>query len=321
MDNLIFSINATAPIFLTMLLGYVLKRTGLIGEKLGASLNSFVFRVALPVMLFQDLSTQDFYSFWDGKYVLFCVAGSILSILIVCLIARLIVKDRPLRGEFIQASYRSSAAILGFAFIQNIYGEGNTGLAPLMILGSVPIYNIGAVIVLSLTAEGTKRAGAGLDKGLMKKTVLNILSNPIIIGIVIGLLWSLLRIPQHKIFTTVVHNIAVLATPLGLIAIGVGFEPHKAKKSIGLAGAAAFIRLIGLAAIFLPAAIWLGFRGQELVALIVMFASATAVSSYVMAINMGHEGTLTASAVMMTTFFCSFTLAFWLWLMKTLGYV
>lgn len=316
-----FSVNATAPIFLTMLLGYMLKKSGLISETLGVGLNRFVFRVALPVMLFQDLSTQDFFSFWNGRYVLFCLVGSIMSILLVWLIARLLVKEKAQRGEFIQAGYRSSAAILGFAFIQNIYGEGNTGLAPLMILGSVPVYNIGAVLVLALTAKETDHDDAGLDPGLIKKTLLNIVSNPIIIGILVGLLWSLLKIPQHKIFTTFVHNLAVLATPLGLISIGVGFDPQKAKKSFGLAGIAAFIRLIGLAAVFLPIAIWLGFRGQELVALIVMFASATAVSSYVMAINMGHEGSLTASSVMLTTFFCSFTLAFWLWLMKTLAYV
>ena len=321
MDNLAFSLNATMPIFLTMLLGYVFRKTGVISEAFSASLNKFVFRVALPVMLFQDLSTQDFFVFWNGRYVLFCIISSILSVLLVWLIGRLLVKDKALRGEFIQAGYRSSAAILGFAFIQNIYGQGNTGLAPLMILGSVPIYNIAAVVVLALTANSPDGGTSGLDAALMKKTVRNIVSNPIIIGILVGLLWSLLRIPQHKIFSTTIRNLSVLATPLGLIAIGAGFDPQKARKSLGLAGVAAFIRLIGLAAVFLPVVVFLGFRGQELVALIVMFASATAVSSYVMSINMGHDGAMTASAVMLTTFFCSFTLAFWLWLLKTLGYV
>lgn len=66
-------------------------------------------------------------------------------------------------GEFIQAAYRSSAALLGIAFIQNIYG--NSGQAPLMIIGSVPLYNIMAVVVLSFFKPGQN----GMDKALLKK--------------------------------------------------------------------------------------------------------------------------------------------------------
>ncbi|MBP3295182.1 MAG: AEC family transporter, partial [Lachnospiraceae bacterium] len=153
MDNLIFSLNATVPIFTLMVLGYLFRKIGLIDEKAAAWMNKFVFKAALPVLVFKDLADQDFAKTWNGKFVLFCFAATSISIAVIALLSKWIVKDRAKRGEFIQSSYRSSAALLGIAFIHNIYGESASGMGPLMILGSVPLYNIFAVIVLMLTAE------------------------------------------------------------------------------------------------------------------------------------------------------------------------
>ena len=152
MENLIFSLNATLPIFLLMVLGYVFNKLHIIDEKAASWMNKFVFKVALPVLLFEDLAEQDFAGTWNGRFVLFCFLVTLLSILVITLISKLIIKNKAERGEFIQGSYRSSAALLGIAFIHNIYGTGSTGMAPLMIIGSVPIYNIFAVIILMLTA-------------------------------------------------------------------------------------------------------------------------------------------------------------------------
>ena len=153
MQNLIFSLNATMPVFLMMCLGWFLRRIGLLDDVFASHMNRFVFRVALPVLLFQDLATEDFFSVWDPGYVAFCFAATLLSILLVTLCS-LPIRDIPARDEFIQASYRSSAALLGAAYIQNIYG--NAGMTPLMIIGAVPLYNIAAVVILTLTAQAAQ---------------------------------------------------------------------------------------------------------------------------------------------------------------------
>ena len=121
MSNLIFSLNATMPIFLTMILGLFFRKVGILDESFTSKMNKFVFKIALPVLLFQDLSDSDFSAVWDIKFVLFCFFATLLSILAVWGLSHLL-KERSARGEFIQAAYRSSAAILGIAFIQNIYG-------------------------------------------------------------------------------------------------------------------------------------------------------------------------------------------------------
>ena len=112
MSNLIFSLNATMPIFLTMILGLFFRKVGILDESFTSKMNKFVFKIALPVLLFQDLSDSDFSAVWDIKFVLFCFFATLLSILAVWGLSHLL-KERSARGEFIQAAYRSSAAILG----------------------------------------------------------------------------------------------------------------------------------------------------------------------------------------------------------------
>ena len=314
MENLIFSLNATVPVFLMMILGIVFRRIGWIDEVFAAKMNQFVFRVSLPAVLFIDLAGVDFVEAWNPKFVLFCFAVTFLCILVSALLS-LLLKERALRGEFIQGAYRSSAALLGIALIQNIYGT--SGMAPLMIIGSVPLYNIMAVVVLAFFQPGQ----SGIDGTVLKKTLKGIVTNPIILGIVIGLLWSLLGIPIPKILNKTVSSIGATATPLGLMALGATFNFRQAlgkKKSVF---AAAFLKLVGWCALFLPIGVALGFRQEELVAILIMLGSATTVSSFVMARNMGHEGVLSSGVVMLTTILSGFTITGWLWILRSFGLI
>ncbi|HIZ64869.1 MAG TPA: AEC family transporter [Candidatus Blautia pullicola] len=314
MENLIFSLNATIPVFLLMVLGFVFRKLGWLDQAFAEKMNKFVFLVPLPVLLFQDLATVDFRAMWDGKFVFFCFGVTFLGIALSALLS-MTLKDRSLRGEFIQASYRSSAALLGIAFIQNIYGSA--GIAPLMIIGSVPLYNVMAVLVLSLFQPGQR----GLDRAALKNTLKGIVTNPIILGIGVGMGWSLLRLPVPPIAEKTIGNIAATATPLGLMAMGATFDFRKAFAKLGPSLAAAGIKLAGLCTLFLPLAVFLGFREEKLVAILIMLGSATTVSSYVMARNMGHEGTLSSSTVMLTTLFSAFTVTGWLYLLRSMGLI
>ena len=314
MDNLIFSLNATVPIFLMMLLGLLFRKIGWIDEIFASKMNKFVFLVPLPVLLFEDLATVDFAEVWDMKFVLFCFGATLISIVIAAAVSFLW-KDRSIQGEFIQASYRSSAALLGIAFIQNIYGDA--GMAPLMIIGSVPLYNVMAVVVLSFFQPERKK----LDRQVWINTLKGIITNPIILGIIAGLLWSALRLPMPSILEKTASNIGAVATPMGLMAMGATFDIRKAFGKAKPAVAASVMKLVGFAALFLPLAVWLGFRREQLVAILIMLGSATTVSCYVMARNMGHEGVLTSSTVMLTTLFSAFTVTGWLYILRTLGLI
>lgn len=314
MDNLIFCLNSTVPIFLLMVLGLIFRKIHLFNDNFVAIANKFVFTVALPVLLFSDISVSDFLSSWDTSFVLFCVGVTSLCIVISFFLS-LLLKERSQQGEFIQASYRSSAALLGISLIHNLYG--NNGMAPLMIISSVPLYNIMSVIIL----ETLKPNRGKFDRKLLLTTLKGVVTNPIILGIAAGVIWSVLKLPRPSILQKTTVHLANLATPLGLMAMGASIRFGESMENIGPAIACTFLKLVGYPALFLPLAIFLGFREGELVAILVMLGSATTVSCFIMAKNMGHEGTLTSTTVMLTTLLSAFTLTGWLLLLKTLNLI
>ena len=315
-SNLEFSLNATMPLFFMMVLGYILRQIGFIDENTTKNITRLVFRIFLPALLFMDLVNQDFLSIWDTKMVLFCFLSTIISIGLAILLS-LMHKEKRERGEIIQAAYRSGAATLGIAFMSNIYDE--TSSIALMILGSVPLYNVAAVIILSITSPENDNSVS--SSTLFQKTVLDVIKNPIILGIILGMSWSLLHLPLPIVAQKTLTYMGNLASPLALIGLGSAFEFIDMKRKWKPTTLVSIAKLFLFCIIFIPIAISLGFTDQKLVAILTMLGSATTSSCYIMAKNMGHDGIISSCAVMITTLLSSFSLTFWLFLLKTLGYI
>ena len=314
MENFIYSVDATFPIFLVMVIGYILKQIGMLNDNFVTVANRFNFKVTLPFMLFRDISGVDIRAVFDIRYVLFCALVSTACFWIIWGGVKLFLKDQSMRGAFVQASFRSSAAVMGLAFIQNMYGSSAMG--PLMIVSAVPLYNIFSVIVL--TFEGA-HSGEVDPKQKIKAACINIAKNPIILGILAGLIVGLLGIDFPVIVDKTVNSVAQMATPLALITIGAGFEGRKALAKIRPTIVASMIKLVIQPLIFLPVAAWMGFRGEQMIAILIMLASPTTPSCYIMAKNMDNDGVLTASVIVMTTLLAAFTLTGWIFILKTVG--
>lgn len=316
MQNLLFSLNSTMPVFLVMAAGCLLGRLGFLPREFCAAADKLVFRVTLPVMLFCDMSAIDLARDFDLRYVLFCAGATTAGFFGVWGLARLLLRDRSVIGEFVQASYRSSAAILGVAFITNMYGS--SGMAPLMMLGSVPLFNIYAVLVLTVE-NPRRRQGAGA--GQAARVAKGVVTNPIILGILAGLAFGQLPVTLPAAAAKTLSSISSLTTPLALLSIGASFEGAKAIRKLGPTLLAVAFKLVLLAAAFLPAAVRLGFRDQQLIALLVMLGSPTTPTCYVMAKNLGHEGVLSASCVAGATLLSALTLTGWIFLLRAMGYI
>ena len=316
MENFIYSINVTMPIFLVMLIGYILKQIGMLNDNFVTVANKFNFKVTLPFMLFKDIAGVDIKAVFDIKYVLFCAIVSTICFWVVWGTAKLLVRDKTIRGAFVQSSFRGSAAVMGLAFIQNIYGSSAMG--PLMIVSAVPLYNIFSVIVLTFEANDS----TGIDKkAKIRQAGINICKNPIILSILAGLIVGLLGIQFPTLVNKTVSNVAQMATPLALITIGAGFEGRKALAKIAPTMAASTIKLVLQPLVFLPVAAWMGFSGEKMIAILIMLASPTTPSCYIMAKSMNNDEVLTASVIVTTTLMAAFTLTGWIFLLKTLGYI
>ena len=353
MADFIFSLNATVPIFLIMVLGWFLMRIGLFTKEFNKVADKYVFKVALPILLFKDIATADIRSDLNLAFVLFCMITTTIMFLAIWGLSYIFIKDKTQVGAFTQASARGSAAVLGIAFINNIYG--NSGMAPLMIVSAVPLYNILSVIILTFSSDMGKEAeknkpddnisnqihkkgsemcirdradSAGVIKGVrnskgynIKKACINVVKNPIIIGIFLGLPFSIFGISIPAIPLKAVISIAQTATPIALLVVGAGFEGAKAVKRIKLTSIATFIKLVLLPLVFFPFAIAFGFRGSELVAILVMLGSPTTVTCYIMAKNMGNDEVLSSSIVVMATLLSSVTLTGWIFVLKVMGLI
>lgn len=316
MENFIYSINVTMPIFLVMVIGYILKQIGMLNDNFVTVANKFNFKVTLPFMLFKDIAGVDIKAVFDIKYVLFCAIVSTICFWVVWGTAKLLVRDKTIRGAFVQSSFRGSAAVMGLAFIQNIYGSSAMG--PLMIVSAVPLYNIFSVIVLTFEANDS----TGIDKkAKIRQAGINICKNPIILSILAGLIVGLLGIQFPTLVNKTVSNVAQMATPLALITIGAGFEGRKALAKIAPTMAASMIKLVLQPLVFLPVATWMGFSGEKMIAILIMLASPTTPSCYIMAKSMNNDEVLTASVIVTTTLMAAFTLTGWIFLLKTLGYI
>ena len=312
MENLVFSLNATLPVFLVMVAGGVLGRLGFLPPAFCKAADKLTFKITLPVMLFLDMAGVDMRRDFEPRFVLFCAGATLAGILGIWGLAKLLMRDKAVVGEFVQAAYRSSAAVLGVAFIQNISGEA--GMAPLMILGSVPLFTVFAVLILMLKSPKRQAPRPG-------QLLRGVVTNPILLGIAAGTVFSLLPVELPVIAEKTLTSLSSLTTPLALLSIGAGFEGAKAIQKAGPTVVAALLKTVGLSLVFIPCAVALGFRQQELVALLIMLGSPTTPSAYVMAKNMGHEGVLTASAVALTTLLSALTLTGWIFVLRSGGWL
>ena len=315
-DNLLFSLGATIPLFLVMVVGWFLKNRGIINGEFVKVSNKLNFNVTLPCMLFLNMKDCNVRENFNGKYVLFCFLVTLICILVTWICGRIFIKDKTIIGEFVQGSYRGSAAVFGIALIANVAGD--VGMGPIMMVGAVPLYNVFAVIILAV--ENRKDKDKNL-KLLIKQAVKGVCTNTIIIGLFSGLLFSLVEVDMPGVVNDTISSIAKMTTPLALICIGASFKGTTAIKMLGPTVTATLIKLVIQPIVFLPIAARLGFGVPEMAAVLVMLGAPTAPACYIMAKNTGHDGTLTASIVALTTLLSAFSVTFFVFFMKNVGWI
>lgn len=322
MDNFIFALNSTMPLFLVILLGYFLQRTGMLNDVFNNTANDYVFKCALPVSLFRSIANMDFYGGFNLTFCLFCFLGTTVMFLGTWAIAALTMKERRWVGAFSQAAVRSSGAILGLALATNIYGD--TGMVPMMIMSAVPFFNVYSVLILSFSPQVDGQGNllpAVWGGAAVRKACLDVLRNPLIIGVLLGVPFALLRWQVPAMLDSALNMVGGTASPVALLVVGASFSGAEALTRWKPAAAAAFVKLLLLPAVFLPLAALMGFRGSEMVAVLIMAGSPTTVSAFVMAKKMHGDAVLTSNAVVISTVFSAFSITLWLFFLRSFALI
>lgn len=313
MDNLFYSLESVVPLFVLILIGYRLRRRHIINESFIQVGTTLGFKLALPVLLFQQISNADFTQAFNPKLILFSLSATLTSILLLCLLIPRFIKENARRGAMIQGIYRGNFAILGVPLAINMFGE--TGAAPtsLLLPFTIPLYNALAVVILTVFSPDRDTT----HKISLKALIKDIATNPLIIGIALGLPFSIFHWHLPALVTKSLSQIASLTTPLSLICLGGQFTFQAARKNFALSCWATAIKLLIIPAIVLTLAILFGFRNGELGAIFILFMAPSAVSGYIMAKNMHSDDQLAAQILIMTTFVSCFTLFGGIFLLRT----
>ena len=310
--DFLFSVGAILPVFGVMVLGFLLRRRSFLTQGFCQTGNRLVFNLCLPAMLLRQIASMGGVRASDGGFLLYAFAATLAGVLAVWLPAHFFMKNKTQVGAFAQGAFRGNTALLGAALLQSI--RGSQAYAPLIILAAVPVYNVLSVVVLSLEAGG----GGTLDRARVLGALKQVARNPILLGILAGMPFALtgrsIPLPADKVLSM----LGGLASPLSLLVIGAGFRWQAALEKRRTTLLAALVKLVLLPAAALPPAAALGFRGEALVALLVMSGTPSAVSSYIMAENMGNDGVLANGIVAVTTLLSAVTLTGWIFLLRTL---
>jgi len=325
MDTLIFAFNAVMPVLLLVVLGYALRRGGLLSGEFTRVANKLCYYVFLPVLLFCNIYQTS--SLADIRYdVVGLAALGILALFFIGLVLVRFVPDRGHKGAILQCVFRSNFAMYGLPLAISLAGDAGGRTAAALSVFSIPLFNILAVIALS------RYSGEEAHKPDTGKILKGIISNPLIIGCVCGFLALCVRMLFEKLgvgfrltdvksIYDVLTKLSAIASPMSLIVLGAQFEFSAAnalKKQITLA---AFIRLV-FAPVFVLGLAFLVLKDMsngDLAALMALFGSPVAVSSAILAREMKSDYVLASQLVVWTTLFSFITIFLMTLLFRALG--
>lgn len=317
LKDLLFSANVVVPIFLLIMLGYVLTRLKLWNENFLKIANDLCFKCLLPVLLFHNVASANIFEVFNGKLILYvCLCACIICGLLFIIIP-LFVKDNKRRGVMIQGTFRSNFLLFGVPLGLSIGGAQGSVLAAVVASFYVPVINMLSVISLYAFSDAKNKN--------LKSAIIGILKNPLIIGGVSGLLFSVIRnligfeIPT--MLDTTLSNIKAIATPFAFLILGGDLKFGSMLRNVRFSIASVLGKTVIIPASMLVLSALLGFDKLEMAILIAVFATPNAVSSYAMARNYEADYELAGEIITLGTLLSIFTIFVFITLSKTFGWI
>jgi len=309
-ESIILAVNVVLPIFCLILIGYAVQRFNVIGRDAFIEINKLVFVLFLPLVLFQSIYHTDLRVSFNLELILFALAGLVAVMLASMLAVKYVDDDPRKKGVMVQAMYRSNFILFGLPIVSSLYSD--IGVTSIIISFIVPFQAIFSVIVLEYYHGG---------KFDLFNTVKKLLSNPMMIGTALALLMMAFHITLPTFADKVIANLSGVATPLALLVLGGTFQFQELHKNTKHITVAVLARLVIAPSIILSLAVLLGYRGIELVTLMVLFASPVAVSSYSMAMVMDGDSELASQLVLVSTMFSIVSVCAWVFLLQYMNFL
>ncbi len=310
MQNFLLAAGVVLPLVIYMLIGWGVRRANILTREHMKAFNLFVFRVLLPLSLFFNVYKADLGEVVRPKLFLCCFLGMVLFSGIAWLIMGHLTDNPSDRATLAQGTFRSNYALFGGSIAAVLCGTAGNAMIGALTAVIVPTMNVLSVVVFERARGGKMSVG---------HTLKEVVKNPLVIGGMLGLLASALHLRFPALLTDPLQQLAKTTTPIALVILGGILSAESIRRHVRLISAAMLMRLVLIPLTAVAAAILLGFRGDEMVAVIAIFASPTAVASAPMAQVMGGNGPLASEIVAATTVVSVFTIFLFVYTLSSLG--
>ncbi len=311
--SFLVALNAVLPFILYMSFGASLVKMGLADRTFLRKLNGFVFKAFFPFMTFTNIYDMDGDIGLSGRFLLF-VCGSMAVIFTLSVVLTLhFEKDNRKQPCMIQSFYRSNILLFAIPLAKTLLGDNAAGLATAIVVIFVPFYNVSGVILLETLC------GSGRSKP--SKFVKEILTNPLVMGILVGLIFKHLNITVPDQVMKVVRQYGNMATPLALTILGGTLQFKSAREHIKYILLVFAGKLILIPAALLAVGIALNFSGLEVFSIFLVYATPVATAAFTMCSAMGADGDLMGEIVASSTVAAVVTLFFWIVFMQNIGII
>jgi malonate transporter len=314
LESLLFSFSISGPVCLLLFLGWFLRKVNTINDEFIEIASKLVFTVTLPTLLFISIVKMSRETEIGFSLIIYSIAANFIFFLFTVIVTKYWINQKEDHGVIIQGAFRSNLAIIGLAYVANVYGDPGIALAALYVAFNTLLYNILSVIILSpRQAKVSPMMLFGVVKSLLK--------NPLIIGIMLGLLFFIFAIPVPKVVINTGQYFSNITLPMALLCIGGSLNIKALTNNSFNSFFSSVLKIIVAPILITGGAYLFGYTGLQLGLVFFMSAAPTAAASYVMARAMGHNADLAANVIAMTTigslFTCSLgiSLLYWLQLM------
>lgn len=317
MSDLLFSANAIVPIFLLILLGYMLTRVKLWDAHFLKVANNVCFKCLLPVLLFYNVATANIFEVFNGKLILYVCLCACAICGLLFLIVPLFVKDPKRRGVMIQGTFRSNFLLFGVPLGLSIGDSAGATLAAVVASFYVPVINMLSVFSLYVFSDAENKN--------LKSALLGVVKNPLIIGGVSGLIFSLIRntigFELPVMIDTTLYNIKSTATPLAFLILGGDLKFGNMLRNVKVSLCSVLGKIVLIPTVMLTVSAWLGFNKLEMAILVAVFATPNAVSSYAMARNYEADYELAGEIITLGTLLSILSMFVCITCARSLGWI
>ena len=310
--DLIFSLGIVMPLFVVLFLGYGLRRFEFLNASFAAAGTKFVFYAALPATLARSIYRSDIHALFDARFVAFLLVVTVVTFFIIWAGAAVFIKDKPILGAFVQTAFRGNVAFMGLPLLINLAGDAGALRGAMMVTFALPVVNVLSIVVLTVCDKDNSQIHVG-------RICLSIIKNPLIIGILAGVGLSLSGVTLPVAAGTSVNYIADMATPLALLCLGASLSFAGFDVRFKYAIWASVVKVVALPVVFVGLGYVLGFRGYDLAALMVVGGVPSAIAGYAMVVQMGGDGYVAGTIVMISTLMSAFTLTVFIYAFRVLG--